>query len=447
MKVSNSVSDVNLSIGRFVIPSLAGVFLFLIPISLHGQVTLLINYLVFSLRDAYEFYIMLALIITSGLSALGGIAALIKPDLFKGYLKTLFQCSPVMVLVRITACILIIMIHLKSGPEAIWSADTGGAVMYGFVTTIALLFLLAGPLLPLLTEFGFMEFVGELIGPVFRPVLKLPGRAGVHFALALVASSTISAVLSAEQYEKGHYNAREAIIMGTGFSVISVPQVALFTEIMGLSNMFLQVYIIFILSILLINFIMVRIPPISTKPDAFVVDRQESVTWSDNEVGYFKKALNCAVTKANSEIGMGPFVEGIKMIGDIWFTLIPQVIVLGVAGILLVDYTPLTQWLSYPFIILLSFLQVPETAAAAPAMIIGFVDPFLTVIVGGRIGPEVTRFVILIISMVQVVFITTIAPILLKSKVPISFLDLVVIFLERTLIALPLAALLAHIIF
>lgn len=434
------------SIWRFVVPSLTGVILFLIPLSINGEVNLLLNCAVFWIRDMFEPYIVMVMIFICGLSAFGAAVGLIKPDLFKGYLKTLFLCSPCMVLVRFAAAILIIVIYLKVGPEMLWSMDTGGGVLYGFVTTVAILFLFAGPLLPLLTEYGFMEFVGGLLRPIFRPVFKVPGRAGVHFALALVASSTISAVLSAEQYEKGYYTAREAVIMGTGFSVISVPQVALFTEVIGMPDMFVQVYILFIISILLINVIMARIPPISLKADKYLCEKREDigVKLGVSENGYFKQAVNLAVAKANAESGAAPFVSGIKTVGDIWFTLIPQVLILGTGAMILVDYTPVTQWLSYPFIFILNVLQIPEAVEAAPTMIIGFCDIFLPVIAGARIHSEITRFVILMVAMLQVVFITTLGPVLVKSKIPISYSDLLVIFLLRTLIALPVATGLAY---
>jgi len=236
--------------------------------------------------------------------------------------------------------------------------------------------------------------------------------------------------------------------MGTGFSVISVPQVALFAEVVGLPNMFLQAYISFILCILIVNIIMVRIPPISRKADSYLFtgEARQELYWSEPKQSHFKLAFDLAVTKANTVSETLPFVSGMKTVGEIWFTLIPQVLVLGTGAMLLVDYTPVTQWLSYPFAYLLNVLQIPAAAEAAPAMIIGFFDSFLPVIVGGGIEAASTRLVILLVSMVQVVFMTTLGPVLLKSKIPINFLELLIIFLLRTIIVLPLAAGLAHIL-
>ncbi len=48
--------------------------------------------------------------------------------------------------------------------------------------------------------------------------------------------------------------------------------------------------------------------------------------------------------------------------------------------------------------------------------------------------------------MVQLIFMTEIGAILLKSPMPVNLLDLVIIFLERTLIALPMAIALAYVL-
>ena len=57
--------------------------------------------------------------------------------------------------------------------------DTGGVILNDLMTVIFVLFVFAALLLPLLTEFGLMEFIGTLVRPFFRPVFRLPGRASI----------------------------------------------------------------------------------------------------------------------------------------------------------------------------------------------------------------------------------------------------------------------------
>ena len=49
-----------------------------------------------------------------------------------------------------------------------------------------------------------------------------------------------------------------------------------------------------------------------------------------------------------------------------------------------------------------------------------------------------TRFVICILSLVQIIYMTEVGSIMLNSKLPITIMDLAIIFLEKTIIAIPM---------
>ena len=81
-------------------------------------------------------------------------------------------------------------------------------------------------------------------------------------------------------------------------------------------------------------------------------------------------------------------------------------------------------------------------------MVVGFADMFLPVILAdGVITSELTLFVVATVSVVQLIYMSEVGGLLLGSKIPVNFLDLVVIFLLRTLIALPIVAGVAHLLF
>jgi len=58
-----------------------------------------------------------------------------------------------------------------------------------------------------------------------------------------------------------------------------------------------------------------------------------------------------------------------------------------------------------------------------------------------------TRFIIAALSVTQLIYMSEVGGLLLGSKVPVSFKDLVAIFLLRTLITLPIIIFIAHILF
>ena len=58
-----------------------------------------------------------------------------------------------------------------------------------------------------------------------------------------------------------------------------------------------------------------------------------------------------------------------------------------------------------------------------------------------------TRFFIATMSVTQLIYMSEVGGLLLGSKIPVNFKDLLVIFLLRTLISFPIIAAVAHILF
>src|SRR5690625_2637391 len=155
-----------------------------------------------------------------------------------------------------------------------------------------------------------------------------------------------------------------------------------------------------------------------------------------------------ATEKASKVSGVDVVIKrAILNVFDIWFALIPLVMALGTVALIIAEFTPIFTYLSYPFIPILELLQIPEAKEAAPAMIVGFADMFLPAVIGSGIESELTRFVIGVIAVSQLIYMSEIGVLLLKSEIPISLLDLFLIFLQRTIITLPVAAFMAHFLF
>jgi len=110
-------------------------------------------------------------------------------------------------------------------------------------------------------------------------------------------------------------------------------------------------------------------------------------------------------------------------------------------------YTPLFQILGLPFIPILKLLQIPEAAAASSTLVAGFADMLLPSIMSGAIQSDMTRFIIAATSITQLIYLSEVGALLLGSKIPVNIKELFIIFLERTLITLPIISIIAHIIF
>src|SRR5699024_6071421 len=107
------------------------------------------------------------------------------------FFKSLFLVSNFWVVVRILAMIFAIMVFFQIGPEAVYGEDTGQLLLDDLLHTLFAVFLFAGFFLPLLTNFGLLEFVGTFMTKIMRPLFKLPGRSSVDSLASWIGDGTI----------------------------------------------------------------------------------------------------------------------------------------------------------------------------------------------------------------------------------------------------------------
>lgn len=128
------------------------------------------------------------------------------------------------------------------------------------------------------------------------------------------------------------------------------------------------------------------------------------------------------------------------------FDLVPIVAAWGTAVLIVATYTPLFDWVSYPMGLYLQLLGLEEAFAAAPAALIGFTDMFIPALLITGLTSVKTKFVIGVLSLVQIIYMTEVGAIIIKSEIPLNFWKLLILFLERTLIAIPLIVLFANLV-
>ena len=78
------------------------------------------------------------------------------------------------------------------------------------------------------------------------------------------------------------------------------------------------------------------------------------------------------------------------------------------------------------------------------ALIAGFLDMFLPALMVANIDAEITRFVIGVISLTQLIYMSEVGILMIKCEIPLRFHHLFIIFVLRTLIGLPIVFAFAH---
>src|SRR5699024_5069375 len=134
----------------------------------------------------------------------------------------LFHVSTFWTITRVLAAVFAVMVFFQLGPEAVYGEDTGQVLLDDLLHVLFAVFLFAGLFLPLLMNFGLLELFGTLMTKVMRPLFKLPGRSSIDSLASWIGDGTIGVLLTSKQYEDGYYTKREAAVIGTTFSVVSI---------------------------------------------------------------------------------------------------------------------------------------------------------------------------------------------------------------------------------
>ena len=434
---------------KFIIPSLIGILLFMTPVKIDGNFTIPIAFLSNLLVKTLGNILPLLAVIVISISAIGSIIIKIFRTENK-ILNSLFNVTPIWLIGRILGMIIAILSYLHIGPEFIWSDSTGGMVLFSLLPALISIFLFAGLFLPLLLNHGLLEFVGSILTKVMRPIFNLPGRSSIDCITSWLGDGTIGILLTGKQYEEGFYTQKEASIIGTSFSAVSITFSLMVITQVGLGHMFVPFYLTVTFAGIIASIIIPRIPPLSKKSNTYI---DGSTPRKDAEVipeGYtsLSYGLEKALEKAedNSSIKLF-FTDGIKNVVDMWLGVLPIVMAMGGIAVMIAEYTPIFQILGMPFIPFLKLLGIPEAAAASQTLIVGFADMFIPSVLAANITSEMTRFIIACVSVTQLIYMSEVGGLLLGSKIPVKFTDLIIIFLERTIITLPVIVLCANIIF
>lgn len=436
----------------FIIPSIIGAFLFMFPIKADDGWKVPISMLSSWSAGIVSSWIEVFALALFAIAAIGSIIFYFMPKK-TSFLHSLFQVNLFWTIVRVLAFIFAAMVFTQKGPEIITSGDTGALLFNddgGLVTFLFIIFFFAGLILPLLTDYGLLEFFGSLLVKIVRPLFKIPGRASIDALASWVGDGTIGVLLTNAQYEQGNYTKREAATIATTFSVVSITFSLVIIEEVGLANYFPQFYGSVVVCGVILAIIMPRIYPLRQKEDTYIdgtpVDySREELPAEHNLVSF---GLKNAIEKADQNRNLAKMlVEGCKNVVHMWISVAPIVMAFGTIALILATYTPVFSILGKPFEPYLMLLQIPEAAEAAQTMVIGFADMLLPAILSSGIESELTRFVIAVVSVSQLIYMSEVGGLILGTKLPIRFFDLIVIFLIRTIIALPIAAGMGHLIF
>ena len=340
----------------FLIPSLIGVFLFMTPVPSGEIMTIPIAVMAKAIQASFS-EIALGLIAT--IICITGVMSLVfsvfKPKSLTKFrlLNHLFNVSWIWLVTRLFGMAFVLLTYFQVGPHAITSENTGLLVLKDLLPVLFSVFILAGLLLPLLLNFGLLELVGTLLTKVMRPLFGVPGRSAVNCVASWLGDGSVGILMTARQYEDKYYTQREAAIIGTTFSAVSITFCLVVIGQVKLEYLFAPFYLTVCLAGVVAAIIVPRLPPLRFKKDV-LIDGEEpdgNAELVPEGKTLFKHSLDVALTKAEKAPGLkGTLEEGIHNAFDMVFAVLPVVMAVGTFALIIAEYTPIFQYLGMPFI-------------------------------------------------------------------------------------------------
>ena len=508
-ELSNSPKSSHLL--KFVIMSIIGIFLFMVPLptaagTFNIPLGFAINWLGLTLNsvqiNGFDLLFVLAMLLMTVSLVMTIIAYAAKPAFIMNSenMKRLFLSSPVYFVSKAIGVVLTWMVFLSIGPSWLIGWE-GGRLMMDLISggssgsNLMSIFLIIGLAIPLLTDFGLMEFLGILIKKVVRTLFTLPGRSSIDLLGSWFSSSAGAVIITRSQHEKGYYTGREAAAICVNFTLVSLPFTFVIASTVGVTARFGLFYLVICVTAILLAVVMPRIWPLRGLKDEYLPEVGKQI---DEEVPenttIFKQATRLAGNRAGETTAGSVLQSGFSNWLNIFMDLIPVIMAWGTIAIIVAESTPVFDILSWPFGWYLNVFGIEGAFDYAHTTIVGFIDMFLPAIflsdfpyaiqyagqmlpygeyavVGGQTimansaalvegaalyGGEVirafttpvqTRFILGALSIVQIIYMAETGILILKSKIPLHIGHLLVLFVMRTILALPLIVLFYRIIF
>lgn len=422
----------------FVMWSLLGLIVFFAPVSLNNSTTIPLDYIAQTIEKYLPWFgpIFALLIIT-----VGGIL----PFYDRSWKRdTVTRVLSFLKLLGIGAGF---MAYFRFGPDWLMKEDVLPFLWTKVAVPVAIIVPLGSIFLTFIISYGLMEFIGVLMRPVMRPVWKLPGRATVDALTSFVGSFAIAMFLTNRIYKEGKYTEREAAIILTGFSSVSASFMVIVAKTLGLMDRWNTFFWTALVVTYLVTAITAWIYPIRSIENKYYRGSGEPEQKPEGSmVGNALRAGLAAAGKADSLYRniWNNLKDGMMMS----FRLISTIISVGLISFVLVKTTPVFDYIGYIFYPFTYLTRVPDPGIVAKATAVAGAEMFIpSAIVAGTEGVAImSKFVVGIVSISLILFFSGSIPCLLATDVRLNIKNLMIIMVERAVLSLIIAALLAHLL-
>lgn len=421
---------------RFILYALVGIFMFFVPITINGTSSIPLDHMVNIIRTIPFFSPVYGGLIV----IIGAILPFVKKTWNETRSTTVFS------MFKLLGIILVIMAISNKGPAFLMAPDVIPFIFDKIVVAVTTIVPIGSIFLAFLLNYGLMEFIGVFMRPIMKRVWKTPGRSAVDAVASFVGSYSLGLLITNQVYTDGKYTGKEAAIIATGFSTVSATFMIIVANTLDIMNYWLLYFWLTIIITFAVTAITTRIYPLNKKPETYYMGQKgriETETKGNLLSTAYKEAM--VVFEGGPPVLKGmwdTFKEGIRLALSIG----PLLMSIGVVGIVLANHTPVFDIIGYIFYPFMLIFRVPEALLAAKAIALSIAEMFLPALLVTE-APLITKFLIAIVSVSEILFFSASIPCIMATEIPLTIKDYIIIWIERVILSILIAAPILHLIF
>ena len=411
---------------KFFIYSLIGIICFFVPITINGKSTILIDHIVqwitFLVNPILPYYVLLLIII-------GALHPFINKKWNKSKTDIIFS------LFKVLGVFIAFMIVFDFGPGFVLKESIGPFLYDKLAIPLSVLIPIGAILLTFLVGYGLLEFIGVIMRPVMRPIFKTPGKSAVDAVASFVGSYSIGLLITNKVYKSGGYTHKEAVIVATGFSTVSATFMIIVANTLGIIEHW-NLYFWFTLAVtFIVTAITVQLPPIRFEKNT-TYQNQPYKEEKRRDMPLLKESwLEAKLAVKNADSLIGNVRENLRDGVVMTIAILPSIMSIGFLGLIIAEYTPIVEYVSYIFYPFISIFPVQDVAILAQASTISIVEMLLPAAIA-QTADLATRFIVAVMSVSAIIFFSSVVPVILSTEIKISVGKLVLIWFERVVLTL-----------
>lgn len=411
---------------KFFVYSLIGIIFFFVPISINGQSTIMIDHIVQWITalvyPVLPYYVFILIVIGA-----------VHPFINKKWNKT--KTDMIFSFFKIVGVFIAFMVLFNIGPSFVLKESIGPFLYEKLAIPLSVLIPVGAVFLSFLIGFGLLEFIGVICRPIMRPIFKTPGKSAVDAVASFVGSYSIGLLITNRVYKNGGYTHKEAVVVATGFSTVSATFMIIVANTLGIIEHW-NLYFWFTLAVtFIVTAITVQLPPIRFERNSTYQNQpyQEEIR---REMPLLKESwLEAKLAVARSKTLIENVVENLRDGVTMTIAILPSIMSVGFLGLIVAEYTPIVEYISYVFYPFISIFPVQDVAILAQASTISVVEMLLPAAIA-QTADLSTRFTVAVLSVSAIIFFSSVVPVILSTEIKISVGKLVLIWFERVVLTL-----------